>query len=100
MPILTSASCSKIPVVPHAGGSGLDELVPHWQAFRLAKIDVHECIEDSLMENVGFCSHLFKGSNSVVDGRLAPPLTPGFGVGFSDGIILNKSSNLAQWIRL
>jgi len=99
LPILTSASIFGTKIVPHAGGSGLDELVPHWQAFRLARIDTTEALSDSLMENVGFCSHLFRGHNTVVSGRLKAPSEPGYGVGLTYAKV-HLDYDKPKWIKL
>ena len=66
---------------PHAGGSGLDEMSPHMQFFFLASIDYDKSLEDSLTENIGFCSKFYLSPTEVKNGRIQSPRTPGFLVG-------------------
>ncbi|MEE6161767.1 enolase C-terminal domain-like protein [Cylindrospermopsis raciborskii DSH] len=83
IPILISAYYHGRPIIPHAGGSGLDELVPHLQSFNLCRIDHRTDISNSLMENVGFCSHLFDYPTLVKSGRVDPPKHFGYVGGFN-----------------
>ena len=77
--IMLVAAAHGVPVCPHAGGSGLDELVPHLSAFN------YVCCAPSLdrvvVEQVGFCADFFDAPAVVRDGRVAVPATPGYLVG-------------------
>lgn len=84
IPILCAAKKFKKEIIPHAGGSGLDELVPHIQAFYLARINNLMPIEKSLMENIGFCSRFFKYPSKIIDGKAKAPYNSGYLGGFSD----------------
>ena len=55
LPILIACKLHNTLLVPHAGGSCLDELVPHIQAFNLCRVDQNFSVYNSLLENVGFC---------------------------------------------
>ncbi len=71
---------------PHAGGAGLDELSPHLQLIYLARINPQSQIEDSLTENIGFCSPLYRNPTVVKDGKIVVPQAPGLIGGFSKQI--------------
>ncbi len=103
--------CDQIPImlgckkygkdlIPHAGGSGLDELVPHLQAFFLCRIDTEINFSDSLMENVGFCSHLFSNPTNVKNGIIEVSKKPGYIVGLNDMRKIKNSKNKIVWLDL
>ena len=71
------AKLKECTITPHAGGSALDELSPHIQAFNLARIDISRPIDQSLTENVGFCSKFFDPPTVVKDGNALAPSNPG-----------------------
>lgn len=74
-----------VPVCPHAGGSGLDELVPHlsaWNAIALAAGS-----DATITEHVALCSKHFISPSRVVSGRLQLPVEPGYIVGMTDDAI-------------
>lgn len=72
---------------PHAGGAGLDEMTPHMQFFNLATISHNMNINDSLTENIGFCSSFYQAPTQVVNGRIKAPTSPGFLVGFNSEVL-------------
>ena len=101
IPILVGAKCNNLSVIPHAGGSGLDELVPHLQAFNLCRINPEFPIESSLMENVGFCSELLSNPTIVNDGIVKAPQFMGyFGGIFNDIPFETSPTNSAIWLKL
>lgn len=71
-----------IPVCPHAGGSGLDELVPHLAAWN--QVSCAQSFDRVGVEQVGFCSHFFAQPSEVVGGRITVPRLPGYLVGLTD----------------
>jgi len=71
-----------IPVCPHAGGSGLDELVPHLSAWNAIALDGGS--EAAITEHVALCSRHFVSPSRVVGGRLQLPTEPGYIVGMTD----------------
>jgi len=71
------AKINNCPITPHAGGSSLDELSPHIQLFNLARICIDTNPNQSLTENVGFCSHHFASPIMVKKGKLETPKLPG-----------------------
>ncbi len=77
--IMLVAAKHGVPVCPHAGGSGLDELVPHLAAFN------HACVTPDpdriIVEQVGFCADFFSSPAVVREGRVAAPGEPGYLVG-------------------
>ena len=101
IPIMIGCKIFKKQLIPHAGGSGLDELVPHLQAFNLCRIDNELEIKNSLMENVGFCSHLFKNPTVVEAGKIKPPIKSGYlgGVNFFEKLS-KESNNEIIWLTL
>ena len=68
-----------IPVCPHAGGSGLDELVPHFAAWNYLRCSPD--LADVVVEQVGFCSEFFQQPSLVENGAIALPSEPGYLVG-------------------
>jgi len=66
-------------VCPHAGGSGLDELVPHFAAWNYLRCSPD--LTDVVVEQVGFCSEFFQQPSLVQDGAIALPSQPGYLVG-------------------
>ena len=70
-------------ITPHAGGASLDEQSPHIQMWNLARVWPDAALEDSLTENVGFCSRYFAAPTIVEDGRARAPKSPGFLVGLA-----------------
>ena len=100
VPILCAAKKYRKQIIPHAGGSGLDELVPHLQAFHLSRVDISRPIEKTLMENIGFCSRFFKYPTEIIDGKAKAPYNSGYLGGFSDLAISsfnNKESTV--WLK-
>lgn len=89
-----------VPVCPHAGGSGLDELVPHLSAWNAIALDAGS--PKAITEHVALCSSCFESPSSVVDGKLQLPELPGYLVGlrpeaiekhrFPDGEFWRRSS--------
>jgi len=65
-----------VPICPHAGGSGLDELVPHLQAWN--HIALNGGSDKTITEHVALCSHHFKDPSEVRMGRLQLPVAPGY----------------------
>lgn len=79
MLIMLLAAKYGAPVCPHAGGSGLDELVPHlsaWNYVRCART-----LDRVMVEQVGFCSQHFLVPAEVREGRVLVPTVPGYIVG-------------------
>ncbi len=77
--IMLVAAKYGVPICPHAGGSGLDELVPHLAGFHYACIAPSS--ERMIVEQVGFCADYFVAPAAVRDGRVAAPSEPGYLVG-------------------
>ncbi len=71
-----------VPVCPHAGGSGLDELVPHLSAWNYLRCEPN--LSGVIVEQVGFCSHNFAQPSVVENGRIVLPSRPGYLVGMTD----------------
>ena len=71
------------------------------QAFNLCRIDNDLEIKNSLMENVGFCSHLFKNPTVVEAGKIKPPIKSGYlgGVNFFEKLS-KESNNEIIWLSL
>ncbi len=65
-----------VPICPHAGGSGLDELVPHLQAWNYIAMDGGS--EKTITEHVALCSHHFEDPSEVRMGRLQLPVAAGY----------------------
>lgn len=82
MLIMLVAAKHGVPVCPHAGGSGLDELVPHLAAWNYARCA--RTLDDVLVEQVGFCSEYFRAPSRVTDGRIVVPTEAGYVVGMKD----------------
>jgi L-fuconate dehydratase len=82
MLIMLVAAKYGIPVCPHAGGSGLDELVPHLAAWNYARCA--RTLDDVLVEQVGFCSEYFRAPSRVGEGRIVVPTEAGYIVGMKD----------------
>jgi L-alanine-DL-glutamate epimerase-like enolase superfamily enzyme len=84
IPIMVAAAKQRVPIVPHAGGSALDELVTHLTAFNFCRVSTSELLDDTLTEHVGFCSRFFKFPASVASGRASCPVEPGYLCDVSD----------------
>ena len=82
--IMLVAAKYGVPVCPHAGGSGLDELVPHLSAFNYAAVAPE--LEGVLVEQVGFCAEYFTSPSVVRDGRVRMPAEPGYVQDFVPGV--------------
>jgi L-fuconate dehydratase len=78
LPILVAARLSNVPVVPHAGGAGLDELVLHLSAFNYCRIGGGTTPSSLLTEHVGFCSKYFDPPCQVTNGRALVPKHSGY----------------------
>lgn len=65
-----------VPICPHAGGSGLDELVPHLQAWNHIVLDAGS--DKTITEHVALCSRHFEHPSRVRMGRLQLPDAPGY----------------------
>lgn len=83
--ILLLAAKYGVPVVPHAGGVGLCEIVQHLSYFDFVAISQERngrCIEyvDHLHEH-------FVDPVRIVNGHYMPPTSPGFGARMSDAAI-------------
>lgn len=76
MLIMLIAKKYGVPVCPHAGGSGLDELVPHLQAWN--QITLNAGSPKTITEHVSLCSHHFEHPSEVHSGRLQLPTAPGY----------------------
>ncbi len=82
MLIMLIAAKYGVPICPHAGGSGLDELVPHLAAWNYACATPTQ--ERVIVEQVGFCASYFTAPSVVQDGRVRMPTEPGYIVGMTD----------------
>lgn len=96
--IMLVAAKYGVPICPHAGGSGLDELVPHLAAFNYA------CCAPSakrvMVEQVGFCSEFFASPSRVREGRVRMPTEPGYIVGMTaEALSRNSYPDGAAWNR-
>jgi len=80
--IMLIAAKYKIPICPHAGGSGLDELVPHLAAWNY--ICCNPSLEKVIVEQVGFCSHHFIAPSEVNNGHIILPEKPGYIIGIKE----------------
>ena len=69
--------------VPHAGGSGLDELARHTQLVNLSRVETTLDPAVSLTEHIGFTSAVFMNPAEVSGGSAKIPDTPGLGVGLA-----------------
>ena len=74
--ILLVAAKYGVAICPHAGGSGLDEMVPHLAAFN--EVCVAPGNPDVIVEQVGFCRDYFEQPAEVRDGRVRMPAAPGY----------------------
>lgn len=89
-----------VPVCPHAGGSGLDELVPHLSAWNVIALDAGS--PKAITEHVALCSHCFENPSRVLNGRLQLPEGAGYladmkpeaikNYGFPDGDLWRSAS--------
>ena len=96
------ARIEECPVVPHAGGSSLDEQSPHIQLFNLARVRPELDPLKSLTENVGFCSQYFASPILVSGGVAQTPCTPGLLVGLAPEVrpsTLNYKQGIT-WLEL
>jgi L-fuconate dehydratase len=82
--IMLVAAKHDVPICPHAGGSGLDELVGHLSAFNY--VAVAPTLEDVLVEQVGFCADYFMSPSVVSGGRLRMPQEPGYVQGIEPSV--------------
>lgn len=83
--IMLVAAKYGIPICPHAGGSGLDELVPHLAAWNY--IVCGTSLDDVLVEQIKFCSKYFASPSVIKNGHVMLPSTPGYIVGMLDEAI-------------
>lgn len=74
--IMLVAAKYGVAICPHAGGSGLDELVPHLAAFN--EVCIASGNPDVIVEQVGFCRDYFPFPSVVSDGRVHMPSEPGY----------------------
>lgn len=65
-----------VSICPHAGGSGLDELVPHLQAWNHVVLNASS--PKTITEQVSLCSQHFQHPSEVRKGRLRLPVAPGY----------------------
>lgn len=68
----------KVPVTPHAGGSLLDEMSAHISFYNQARYATAVQWNNSLLENVGFCSYLLQNPSTIVHGKIKAPVHAGF----------------------
>jgi len=83
--IMLIAKKFNVPICPHAGGSGLDELVPHLSAWNYIRLNANQ--ENVLIEQVGFCSEFFINPSQVENGHVLLSSQPGYIVGMPDSVI-------------
>lgn len=101
IPTLVAASLANVDIVPHAGGSGLDELVLHLKAFELTRVCPNNSIHDSLTEHVGFCSRFFSPASAVADGKAQTPKHPGYLGDVSDIVYSSlRRDGETKWLTL
>jgi len=94
--IMLLAKKFKIPVCPHAGGSGLDELVPHLSAWN--EISLGAGSSAAMTEHVAICSKYFMSPSRVLNGKLQLPSQPGYLVGMTSEALQNyKYPNGRHW---
>ena len=74
-----------VPICPHAGGSGLDELVPHLSAWNEVVLSAGS--PAAITEHVALCSRHFRNPAQVVGGLLRLPEQPGYLVGMTSEAI-------------
>lgn len=85
-----------VPVCPHAGGSGLDELVPHLSAWNEVAIGAGSSA--AMTEHVAICSKYFVNPSLVLAGRLQLPTQPGYLVGMtSEALLTYKFPGGQDW---
>lgn len=89
------AKISDCAITPHAGGSSLDELSPHIQMFNLARVRTDITPNETLTENVGFCSHFFSSSTKVKNGMAFAPLS----IGFLKGLENRSKMGLKDYVK-
>lgn len=80
--IMLVAAKYGVPVCPHAGGAGLDEMVPHLLAWNY--VLGRPSMDGVLCEQVGFCSRFFEHPSVVRDGRVRLTEVPGYLVGMKE----------------
>ncbi|MGM0675122.1 MAG: enolase C-terminal domain-like protein [Spirochaetota bacterium] len=80
--IMLVAAKYDVPVCPHAGGAGLDEMSPHLLAWNY--VLGRPTFEKVLCEQVGFCSRFFEQPSVVRDGRVQLGEAPGYLVGMKE----------------
>jgi L-fuconate dehydratase len=102
--VLTSciAHIGNCKVVPHAGGSSLDEQSLHVQLFNLARVCTDIASIDSLTENVGFCSKYFLNPTVVNNGFAKTPSKSGLLVGLESSVrskIISYKDGIT-WLKL
>jgi L-fuconate dehydratase len=83
MLIMLLAAKYAVPVCPHAGGSGLDEMVPHLAAWNY--LCCAPSLERVLVEHVGFCSRHFEAPTRIRAGAIVLPTSSGYLVGMREG---------------
>ncbi|MFW6288587.1 MAG: enolase C-terminal domain-like protein [Spirochaetota bacterium] len=94
--IMLVAAKYGIPICPHAGGSGLDELVPHLAAFNY--VCCAPTLDRVIVEQVGFCADFFVAPSEVRDGRVAAPRSPGYIVGMRpDALLAHEYPDGSAW---
>jgi L-fuconate dehydratase len=82
MLIMLVAKKYGVPICPHAGGSGLDELVPHLSAWNA--IALGGGVPEAITEHVSLCSRHFVSPSVVRDGHLRLPVDAGYIVGMKE----------------
>ncbi len=91
MLIMLVAKKFNIPICPHAGGSGLDELVPHLSAWNYIRLNANQ--EKVIVEQVGFCSKFFENPSVVENGKVKLSKIPGYIVGMPNSVIEKYRKN-------
>jgi len=96
--VLLMAARFGVPVCPHGGGAGLDELAQHLCAFDY--IAVSASLEERFLEYVGHLHEHFADPVRVVHGRFQLPERPGFSSELrSEAIAQYRYPDGAQWRR-
>lgn len=96
--IILIAKKFQIPICPHAGGSGLDELVPHLSAWNEIALSGGSPL--AITEHVALCSDHFNSPSVVFRGRLQLPSEPGYLGSMRDSSILKYSfPHGSSWVK-
>lgn len=96
--VLLLAARFEVPVCPHGGGAGLDELAQHLCAFDY--IAVSATLEDRFLEYVGHLHEHFAEPVRVVRGRFLLPDRPGFSSALRPEVIAQyQYPDGEQWCR-